>query len=464
MDGLVLGVDVATADVRALAVDGQGNVHAEASVPLAAPSSPEPGWSEQDPAAWESAVVAALAGVAHRLGDRAGSVVGLAVCGTSGTVVALDGCGRPLGPALMYNDQRAVEEAERCGMPATSGLPKWLWLLDHHGRDRVARLAHAPDVVVACLAGRTTATDWSHALKSGFDPGTEQWSQAALDAVPAELLPEVRRPASAVGTLSAETAEATGLPESCEVRLGMTDACAAQVAAGASQPGRFMSVLGTTLAVKGASSERIDDGTGAVYSHRHPDGWWLPGGASNTGAGVLREGFGDCDLAAMDEQAAAHGPARAVVYPLRGRGERFPFSAPDAGAFTLGDVSDEVERYRATLEGVAFVERLGYERLAELGARVEPPVAAGGGGSRSRVWNQIRAAVLDRALVEVPDASTARGAAILAAAGTLHPDLATATEAMAAKGEEVGPVGDDADALAASYERFAAAVRDRGWC
>jgi sugar (pentulose or hexulose) kinase len=263
--------------------------------------------------------------------------------------------------------------------------------------------------------------------------------------------------------VAAEAADATGLPEGCEVRLGMTDACASQLAAGASSPGQFVSVLGSTLVLKGASTELVTDPAGAVYSHRHPDGWWLPGGASNTGAKALADGFPDGDLAALDRRAAEHGPARCVRYPLVGRGERFPFAASEAEGFELGQPEDDVERYRATLEGVAFVERLGYERLRSLGADAEPPVAASGGGSRSRIWNRIRATVLGFPLVEKPDASTAAGACILAAAGSVHPDLATACREMGVEGDQVEPDDGERDALEASYQRLVEAVSERGW-
>ena len=224
-----------------------------------------------------------------------------------------------------------------------------------------------------------------------------------------------------------------------------------------------MSVLGSTLVLKGASHELVVDPAGAVYSHRHPDGWWLPGGASNVGAQVLQVEFGDRDLVALDDAAARHGPARVVVYPLVGKGERFPFAAPDAEAFSLGESAGEVDRYRALLEGVAFVERLGYERLAELGAPADPPIAVTGGGSGSRAWNRIRATVLGAPVMATPGATTALGACILAAAGTLHPDLAAATEAMAARGELVEPVREERAALDDGYRRFLDAITERGW-
>ncbi len=467
---LVVGVDMATAEVRAVAVDGGGRVHAEAHRPLPAPTSPRPGWSEQDAGAWWPAVTAALAEV-----GGAGRVVAVSVCATSGTVVALDGRGDPIGPALTYADQRARAEAEvaqaagadrwaRLGLriQASFGLPKWAWLM----RRAPASLAHAPDVVVRRLVGGgPVPTDWSHALKSGFDPVDEAWAAGAMGAlgIPIDLLPEVRRPTSLAGVVGREAAAATGLPVGCEVRLGMTDGCASQLAAGAAEPGRFVSVLGSTLVLKGASRDLVLDPTGAVYSHRHPDGWWLPGGASSTGGRALVEGFPGRDPAELDAVAAAHGPATCVMYPLIGRGERFPFVVPDAEGFVVGEPSGEADRVRATAEGVAFVERLGYERLAALGAPARPPVVVTGGGSRSLVWNRIRATVLGVPLLATPGASTARGAAILAAAGTLHPDLASATAAMSAAGQPVEPDDAERDALEANYQRFRAAVVDRGW-
>ncbi len=480
---LVVGVDMATADVRAVVADADGRVHAEARRPLPAPTSPRPGWSEQDAGAWWPAVADVLREVTAGL-DGGATVVAISVSATSGTVVALDTRGDPTGPALTYADQRAVAEAEVAQdaaadrwaglglrIQASFGLPKWAWLLAQPGAGRsTAALAHASDVVVRQLVGSVdgvavTATDWSHALKSGYDPLRQEWAAEAMTAlgIPMQLLPEVRRPTEPAGVVSGEAAAATGLPVGCEVRLGMTDACAAQLAAGAGEPGRFVSVLGSTLVLKGASHDLVVDPSGAVYSHRHPDGWWLPGGASNVGGRAFLAGFPGREPAELDAIAARHGPATCVVYPLLGRGERFPFVAPDAEGFVVGEPADEADRIRATAEGVAFVERLGYERLAALGAPVHPPIVVTGGGSSSLVWNRIRATVLGVPLLAAPGATTALGACILAAAGTLHPNLSAATAAMSVTGTQVDPDDTERDALEANYRRFRSAVAERGW-
>lgn len=475
---LVVGIDLATAAVRAVAADGDGRVLAESASDLPAPYSPRPGWVEQDATGWWPAVTDALLGLADRLGRASQSVVAVTVCATSGTVVALDRRGMVLGPALTYADQRATDEAESAQVAAhgrwanlglrvqpSFGLAKWGWLVRHRGfTNGMHRLAHASDAVLARMVGELVPTDWSSALKSGYDPLVGEWADeafASLD-IPERLLPDVLPPATAVGHVSAEAAAATGLPLGCQVRLGMTDACASQLAAGAASPGQFVSVLGTTLVLKGASRDLVADAAGAVYSHRHPLGWWLPGGASSTGGAALRSGFAGRVLMALDDDAERHGPARSLAYPLVGRGERFPFAAPEAEGFGLDEGHDEVDRYRAALEGVAFLERMGYQYLAHLGAPAEGPISTAGAGSASRVWNAIRATVLQVPLMAKPAATTGLGACILAASGTLHPDLGAAG-AMAVSGEMVEPVEEEWEPLERSYRRFVAALAERGW-
>jgi sugar (pentulose or hexulose) kinase len=334
---LVVGIDIATAAVRAEACDATGTVYAEGTSKLPEPVSPQPGWSEQDASSWWPAVAGTLRQLTGRLGKDSRSIVALSVSSTSGTVAALDVEGEPVAPALTYADQRAGHEAEiaqEAGEPRwralgltiqpSFGLPKMAWLA---ARTPARRFASPADLVVEKLIDGVTPTDWSHALKSGYDPLRGEWATEAMAPLGVEpsLLPEVRRPTELAGTVGAGAAQSTGLPSGCEVRLGMTDSCASQLAAGAGSPGKFVSVLGSTLVLKGVSRELLADPTGAVYSHRHPDGWWLPGGASSTGGRCLGQLFAGRDLRHLDDQAAAHGPARILLYPLPVRGERFPF-------------------------------------------------------------------------------------------------------------------------------------------
>lgn len=476
---VVMGIDVATADVRVVCVDATGAVLARGSAALSAPQRGDDGASEQDAISWWPATVSAMRESLSALPGGGSRVRGLAIAATSGTVVLVGADGVPLGPALMYDDRRAADltavafdaASDRFAALGLRGsgigaVGRIGWLVARHREqaEASARLCHSGDLLGWRLTGAPVPADWNSALKSGFDAARGEWVHCALDAldVPASVLPAVLAPGTPVGVVSAAVAAETGLPTTCEVRLGTTDGCAGQLACGAVSPGHFVGVLGTTYVLKGVSRELVVDPTGALYSHRHPDGWWLPGGASNTGGEALARWLRS-ELPGLDEAAAARGPASIVSYPLRRDGERFPFTSPAARGFQTAEPLDETDRYRAALEGVAFLERLALEHVQALGFAVEPPLTAAGGGNHSEVWLRIRATVLGSSIRVVDSAETAFGAALLAAAGTLHRDLASATRAMVPVGRSVDPIPHEAAALEASYGRFTAALVERGW-
>lgn len=474
----VAGIDVATANVRVLVTDAHGTVLAEGGAPLPPPVRDARGRSEQSAASWWPAAAEALRQATSSLPARGAEVVAVAACATSGTLVLTDGDGAPLGPALMYDDRRAADlnaRAQRAGsarwaalgltVGPTAALGRVAWYAAHAAEfPAAARIAHTPDLLGHRLTGSPVPADWSHALKTGYDPLTGEWPTEVLDAlgVPARWLPDVRPPGTLAGTVCAAAAAETGLSEGCEVRLGMTDGCAGQIATGAVRPGQFVGVLGTTYVLKGVTRSLVTDPTGALYSHRHPDGWWLPGGASNTGGEALARTPSE-RFPALDAAARERGPASCVSYPLRREGERFPFVTGEARGFTLGAPAGEAERHRADLEGVAFLERLALDRVRALGVPVEGPLHAAGGGSRSALWNRIRATALGMPLRVADRAETAFGAALLAAAGSLHPSLDAAAAAMTGGGELVEPVREEKAALDASYARFVAELERRGW-
>lgn len=97
------------------------------------------------------------------------------------------------------------------------------------------------------------------------------------------------------------------------------------------------------------------------------------------------------------------------------RGERFPFTAPHAEGFVLGEPSDEIDLYAALLQGVAFIERLCFDYLQMLGAPVSGDLSLTGGAARSRYWCQLRADILGRPVRVPENAEAAVGMAVLAA-------------------------------------------------
>ncbi|GAA3556461.1 FGGY-family carbohydrate kinase [Amycolatopsis ultiminotia] len=464
---VTIGIDVATAGVRAFAVRG-GSVLATAAAALPPPVRSGDGRSEQDPSAWWPAVTAAVAEVTTALPGRGAEVAAVSIAATSGTIVGVDATGEPVTPALMYDDRRGADHNAKAaelganrwhalgsGVSPTAALGRIAWLAEH--TDAVA-IRHTADVIAANLTGHVVAADWSHALKSGYDPLAGEWPHEVFDGlgVPHTMLPTVVAPVSVLGEVSVAVA---GLPAGCLVVAGMTDGCAGQVAAGAVEPGRFVGILGTTYVLKGVTESLVPDPTGVMYSHRHPDGWWLPGGASNTGGESVSDTAG---LADLDAAATARGPARMVTFPLRRNGERFPFAHGDAKGFMVGAPVDDIELHRARLEGVAFVERLALDHLRRLGITVQGPLLAAGGGSRSPLWTSIRATVTGLAMRVAPHAETGYGAALLAAAAVSPGGLRALHEDMP-EGSVVEPLPAEESAMTASYHRFCRALHDRGW-
>jgi sugar (pentulose or hexulose) kinase len=243
----------------------------------------------------------------------------------------------------------------------------------------------------------------------------------------------------------------------------MTDGCASQIASGAASLGDWNTTIGTTLVIKGVTEKLLFDPKGRIYSHRHPDGHWMPGGASNVGGDCIRNNFRDDELDGLNAAVKPVRPTGMLVYPLEKKGERFPNRDPLAEGFAVGSPSSRAELYQAYLEGVAFVEKMSYEMLTSLGAVIGGTVFAAGGATKSEPWLKIRANMLDRCIA-VPDiAGGSMGAAILAASISHWGSLGQAARNMVRISRTIRPDRAGVDAYREKYGRFMAEMQDRGY-
>ncbi len=481
LNGIWLGLDVGTQSVRAIAVSSTGEILGANSQRLT--SRRDGPRHEQNPDDWWPAIVAACRITLADLPTQA--IRGVAVDSTSGTILLVDRLGQPLTPGLMHDDNRAVKEARRVNeigsdvwatlgyqMQPSWALPKLLWMV-HEYRNIVystpanvqegIKAAHQTDFINRHLIGHEVPTDTSSSLKLGYDLIKNEWPQevfAQLE-IPEAILPNVVLSGTQIGTVCVQAAMETGIPVGTAVIAGMTDSCAAQIGAGALSVGSWNSVLGTTLAFKGVTEQLIRDPAGVMYSHRSPDGGWLPGGASGAGAGVLSVYFPERDLDALGALAMDREPASIVAYPLASYGERFPFSVPEAERFLLGEPTDEIDLYAALLQGVAFVERLSFDYLDMLSAPIGGELSFTGGGARSRYWCQLRADVLGRSVRIPENAEPALGMAVLAA--SVGRRVADVTKEMSRTREVIDPRPDHAGRFLESYIRLIDELERREW-
>ncbi|RPE08513.1 carbohydrate kinase [Chitinophaga lutea] len=459
-----IGIDVGTQGARVLLADETGRPVAafEEQFPLHR--------EEQDPEHWWAACLRCLEQLPTGYNVKA-----IAVTSTSGTIIPLGRNGLPLHNAIMYSDGRQAEQGARCrqlalahhpdgytGFNTSSGLPKMLWFIEQypHKTEQLYKFIHAADYITGKLCGRFDRSDFTNVLKSGYDVEGQRWPEYIWEKLP--LRREWLQEAVPSGTpLGPVTARIKGLPDNVMVVAGMTDGCASQVASGAVNPGDWNTTIGTTLVVKGVTLAAVKDPEDRLYSHRHPEGYWMPGGASNTGADWVTKLFAG-RIDALNEAAAQLCPTPYLVYPLLQRGERFPFVAPQAEGFATPGLSDE-EHFTAAMEGVAYIEKLAYEMIEKLSGEKVKAVYTAGGASNSNVWLHIRSNVLNLPLYKMQQVSGAAGAAILAASKTRYRSVMEAAAAMAHTERIVRPQAGITDLYTATYHRFKQQLTEKGY-
>lgn len=448
----LVGLDVGTSGVKAVAVSGSGEVlaRAERTYPL---STPQQGWAEQDPEDWWRAAEQALA-------DLRVEPASLGLSGQMHGLVVLDREEQVLRPAILWNDQRTAAECaeieERLGLERLVSLtgnraltgftaPKLLWVRRHEP-EVYARIGHVllpKDYVRLRREGRHAidAADASGTLL--FDVAERRWSEEVLDAleVPREWLPPVHE-STAIGAAGDQAAGALG--------VGITG------------PGPLSVVLGTSGVVFAALREYRPEPRARLHTFCHAvPGTWHAMGVMLSAAGSLgwlRAALGGVPYEVLLGEAAECPPGcEGLLFQPYLAGERTPHADPDArGAFVgLSLRHGRGALVRATLEGVAYGLRDSLELLRAVG--VDARVArVSGGGARSELWLRIVASVLgvplERTAVEE---GAAFGAALLGGvAAGLFAGVREAVEECVHVRDRVEPDPEWSQAYDEGYARY----------
>ncbi len=466
MDNYFLGIDVGTQGARVLLVNQHGETKASLARPFVLTGQSR---EEQSPEVWWQDCKYMIAQILNGLSDtiNKSNILAVSVTSTSGTVIPMDANDCPVYHAIMYSDGRSTVQAQKCqalakekipdgytGFNTSSGLSKMVWFVESYParRKEIYRWIHASDYIVGQLSGRYDVTDYTNALKSGYDLVRLEWPAYLWTlGLERQWMQEVVPSGTVVGELLPALCEEWGLPP-LKVVVGMTDGCASQVASGAVNPGDWNTTIGTTLVIKGVTKNMLLDREGRLYSHRHPEGYWMPGGASNTGADWISMDYAS-DVEKLNRTAAMHIPTGLLAWPLKQSGERFPIMNKNIKGFAPQGVEREI-LFAANLEGVAFVERLAYEIIQELSGENVNEVYTAGGGSKSAVWLHIRASVMGVPMHTCKEASGALGAAIMAASNTYYGSLQEAAARMTSRMETVLPDPVLVDAYEEQYQLF----------
>jgi xylulokinase len=437
---ILLGLDLGTSCAKGAALDRDGTVRHAFEIPYRY-EVPQAGWAEADAETWWLAVRDLLGRLASAVG--AASVTAVGITGQAPTLLAVDGDGRPLRPAILWLDVRAEDEArrmgDRLGVAAAEHVggnrlhpyylgPKLAWLHRHEPAvlEKAAVILQSHSLPVMRLTGARVTDCSSAALATPlYDARARTWSTEACAqvAVPRRLLPEIRPAHAVAGAVTAGAARETGLREGTPVVVGGADFAASTLAAGVSEPGEACLMLGTAgNLVMPFTAPPFDPRL--INAHHVGCDRYLALGA--TLAGAVPEWFRSwaapgVGLDVLEAEAAAvpAGSDGVTLLPYL-QGERTPvWDAGARGIFAgLTLAHGRGHLYRSVLEAVAVSFRHCAE-VAREGGLVLHEVIAVNGGARSALWRQILADALGAELRYVPASPGApAGAALLAGLGT----------------------------------------------
>jgi len=434
---LVLGVDCSTQSTKVELRDADdGSLVRSARAPHPDVHPPR---SEQDPDVWWEALCLAAAEVTA---DGAYPVAAVSVAAQQHGLVVLDGAGRPLRPAKLWNDTESAPEA--ASMVAELGAAAWAartgsvpvaaftvtklaWLARHEPDiARSVRSVLLPhDYLTFRLTGRRV-TDRGDASGTGyFDPEHTSWLPDLLEQVvgPAEwpaLLPEVLGSTETVGPVGADGSAGLDVGPVGIVGPGTGDNMAAALGLGLAT-GQTCVSIGTSGTAYAPSPVPVHDPTGAVAGFADAAGGYLPlvctlNATRVTGAVARLLGV---TPAGLDELAlgAPSGASGVTLLPYFD-GERTP-DRPGATGVLAGIRSDvsRVSLARAAVEGVVCGLLDAVDALALVAPSYDGPLVVVGGGARSPAYLRVLADLSGRLLL-VPDDDevVATGAAVQAAA------------------------------------------------
>jgi xylulokinase len=432
-----LGIDIGTSGVKALLIDEHGRALGEATAAAVEPVRPHPGWSEQNPADWWTATLAAVDKLSKSHPAELAAVRGIGLSGHMHGATLLDSNDEVLRPCILWNDGRSAAECTEmeAALPSLRALagniampgftaPKIAWVRKHEPQifDRIAKVL-LPKAYIRLLLTGDHVEDMSDAAGTlWLDVGKRDWSDdlLAVTGLNRSHMPRLVEGSDPSGTIKREFAQRWGMDANVVVAGGAGDNAAAACGIGAIRPGEGFVSLGTS-GVLFVSNDRFRPNTeGAVHAFCHavPETWHQMGVilSATDSLNWLSKITGQ-QQAALSGAAEAQftGPGEEIFLPYLS-GERTPHNNAGArGSFVgLSHLSDPARLAQAVMEGVTFAFRDSQRVLADAGTKIDRLLAVGG-GSKSPLWLRMIATNLDMeiALPEDGDFGGALGAARL---------------------------------------------------
>jgi xylulokinase len=477
---MYLGIDLGTSELKVVALADDHRVVASTSEPLTV-SRPRPLWSEQDPAAWWTALDTAMLRLQAAHPAELASVRAIGPSGQMHGAVLLDHADEVLRPAILWNDGRSARQCETleaaapmlrgvAGNAAMPGFtaPKLLWVREHEPElfARAARVLLPKDWLRLGLTGEHVSEMSDASGTLWLDVGRRNWSDALLATclLTRAHMPRLVEGSDVSGQLRPALAARWGLTAGIAVAGGGGDNAASAIGVGAVRPNQGFVSLGTSgvcLLVSERFSPNPEDAVHAFCDALR--GRWHQMSVMLSAASALRWACGvlgqPSEAALLDRVASltAGQRAQAPLFLPYLSGDRTPHNDAHAQGvlFGLTHDHDAASIGYAVIEGVSFSLLDGWQSLAPERAAV-PALSLIGGGAQSALWAQLLASLLGVVLNvhEHGAAGGALGAARLAwlADGGTEGDVCRTPRIRRA----FAPDASEASLLLSRHERFRA--------
>ncbi len=465
-------------------------------------------WAEQDPEDWWNAVCSSTQSMVSGIDPR--EIAAIAFSGQMMGCLCVDRDGRPLRPAILYSDQRAVKECDAIlkkidgrefyritghRASASYSVEKLMWVRSNEPAvyAKTFKMLHAKDYLNFRLTG-VMATEYSDASGTNvLDLNTLRWSEklVGITGIDGEKLPTLKASTDVVGELTAAAAKALGLPGGIPVVAGGGDGVCAGVGVGSVKPGITYNYLGSSSWIATTTEKPIYDEQMRtfVWAHAVP-GYVHPCGTMQTAGGAyawLKNEICTLEKASASEtgenayelinrQIEKSPPgANGIVFLPYLLGERTPRWNPDAKGALIGLTLEHTRAdvLRAVMEGVTLNLSIILDIFREQIPIHEITVI--GGGAKGDVWRKIMADVYQADILRPNylEEATSMGAAIIGGVGCgvfknfdvasrfiemtdrVHPDPSLASVYQETK----SLLNDSYDALAPLFPRFGKKTR-----
>ena len=487
-DDCFVAVDIGTQSTRAALIARDGRLIAQASqeYPL---QTPAPGWAEQDPRVWWQCTVETIRSILADSGVSPRQIACVGVDSQMHAAIPLDENGEVLVPTVqLWCDKRAASlvdafrnrpdapmwSARAANPPTTSwwGFKlKWLQAQHPDVYAKTWKFTTGAAFVVYRLTG-VLAMSLSEASGSFcMDARTGDWSPDLVDCLGLDRakLPPIAPATSIAGRITPEAARLTGLAAGTPVAVGAADFPTTLLAAGMTDPGDAVDISGTSCLMALLASEPAVDPR--LMNLQHETGGWIAYGVVEAGGESLRwfrdlcchrevaqaREAGRSAYDVLSEQASriAPGAGGLLFFPYL-LGERTLGSPHSRGVFFgLTPATDRAALTRAILEGITLELRRVLAAAEQGGARVGKVRAIGGGAANS-VWNQIRADIYGKPIVQFASHEGGiLGTVILAGLAVgLWPDARSAVDALTSVERVYEPNPDLAERYDALFAEF----------